>query len=97
MFLLSKAKEEKELKEMRKVEDYVKDLRRDMDKRLSDLREQMGPVRHRTEKTISERPLLAVGVALLVGMALGVSFGMALRKCKEPQMFVGIRPESEDS
>ncbi|MGD0422862.1 MAG: hypothetical protein ABSA92_05330 [Candidatus Bathyarchaeia archaeon] len=56
-----------------------------MDKRLSALKEQLGPVRHRTEKTISERPLLAVGVALLVGMTLGVSFGMALRKSKEPR------------
>jgi ElaB/YqjD/DUF883 family membrane-anchored ribosome-binding protein len=81
--VLSKAREEKELKEMRKVENYVKDLRRDMDKRLSALREQMGPVRHRTAKTISERPLLAVSVALLVGIALGVSFGVALSKSRD--------------
>ena len=80
---MSKAKEEKELKQMRKVEDYVKDLRRDMDKRLSDLGRQMGPVRHRAAKTITERPLLAVGVALLVGVVLGVSFGVALSKSKD--------------
>jgi ElaB/YqjD/DUF883 family membrane-anchored ribosome-binding protein len=69
---LSKKKEEKEFRETRKLEDYVKDLRRDMDKRLSDLREQMSPVRNRAAKTITERPLLAVGVAFLVGMAVGV-------------------------
>jgi ElaB/YqjD/DUF883 family membrane-anchored ribosome-binding protein len=76
---LSKEKEEKELKQMRKVEDYVKDLRSDIDKRLGDLREQMRPVRHRAAKTITERPLLAVSVAFLVGMAVGV----ALSKSKD--------------
>ena len=76
---MSKEKEEKEFKQMRKVEDYVKDLRRDMDKRLSDLREQMRPVRHRAAKTITERPLLVLSVAFLVGMAVGV----ALSKFKD--------------
>jgi ElaB/YqjD/DUF883 family membrane-anchored ribosome-binding protein len=80
---LSKEKEEKELKQMRKVEDYVKDLRRDIDKRFSDLKVQMTPVRHRAAKTITERPLLAVSVALLVGIALGVSFSVALSKSKD--------------
>jgi len=70
---LSKEKEERELKEMRKVEDYVKDLRRDMDKRFSDLSKQMSPVRRRAAKAITERPLLALGVAFIVGMAVGVA------------------------
>jgi ElaB/YqjD/DUF883 family membrane-anchored ribosome-binding protein len=77
--LLSKEKEEKEIKEMRKVEDYVRDLRKDMDKRLADLREQMRPVRHRAARTITERPLLALGVAFVIGMAIGV----ALSKSKD--------------
>ena len=76
---MSKEKEEKELKQMRKVEDYVKDLRSDIDKRLSDLREQMRPVRHRAAKTITERPLLVLSVAFLVGMAVAV----ALSKFKD--------------
>ena len=76
---MSKVKEEKEFKQMRKVEDYVKDLRSDIDKRLSDLREQMRPVRHRAAKTITERPLLVLSVAFLVGMAVGV----ALSKSKD--------------
>ncbi len=64
---------EKELKEMRKVEDYVKDLRRDVDKRFSDLNEQLGPLRHRATKAVAERPLLALGVAFILGMAIGVA------------------------
>ena len=70
---MSKESEEKELREMRKVEDYVKDLRKDVDKRFSDLSKQMGPVRHRAAKAISERPLLALGVAFVLGMAVGVA------------------------
>lgn len=77
--VLSKQKEEKELEEMRKVEGYVKDLRRDMDKRLGDLSEQLRPVRHRAEKMITEKPLLALAVAFVVGMAIGV----ALSRSKE--------------
>jgi len=70
---LSKEREEKELKEMRKVEDYVKDLRKEMDKRFSDLSVQMAPARRRAAKAISERPLLALGVAFVIGMAIGVA------------------------
>lgn len=58
---------------MRKVEDYVKDLRKDIDKRLGDLSEQMGPVRHRTAKAINEKPLLALAVVFVIGMAVGVA------------------------
>ena len=72
-------KEEKELKEIRKVEDYVKDLRKDVDKRFVDLRKQMGPVGERAAKTVSERPLLALAVAFVVGVAVGV----ALSKSKD--------------
>jgi ElaB/YqjD/DUF883 family membrane-anchored ribosome-binding protein len=77
--VLSEEKEEKELKEMRKVEDYVMDLRKDIDKRLGDLSEQMRPLRDRTAKRITERPLLALGVAFVVGVAIGV----ALSKSKD--------------
>ena len=71
--VLSKENVEKELKEMRKVEDYVKDLRKDVDKHFSDLSKQMGPVRHRATKAINERPLLALGVAFVFGLAVGVA------------------------
>jgi len=71
--VLSKEKEDRELKEMLKVEDYVKDLRKDVDKRFSDLREQMGPVKHRASKMIAERPLLALAVVFVLGVAVGVA------------------------
>jgi ElaB/YqjD/DUF883 family membrane-anchored ribosome-binding protein len=70
---LSKQNEAKELKEMRKVEDYVKDLREDVDKRFSDLSKQIGPIRHRATKAISERPLLALSIAFIFGLAVGVA------------------------
>ena len=70
---MSKEKEEKELREIRKVEDYVKDLRRDVDKRFGDLRKQMGPVGDRAAKTIAERPLLTLTVVFVFGVAVGVA------------------------
>ena len=70
---LSKNREERELKEMRKVEDYVKDLRKDVDKRFTDLNEQLGPVKRRAVKAVSEKPLLALGVAFVFGFAIGVA------------------------
>ena len=70
---MSKQKEEKELKEIRKVEDYVQDLRKDVDKRFGELRKQMGPVGDRAAKTVAERPLLALAVAFVVGVAVGVA------------------------
>jgi len=76
---LSKEREERELKEIRKVEDYVRDLRKDVDRRLGDLSVQMRPVRHRAEKMVAEKPLLALAVAFVVGMAIGV----ALTKSKD--------------
>ena len=76
---MSKEREEKELREMRKVEDYVKDLRKDVDKRFGDLSKQLGPVRYRASKAITERPLLALGVAFVIGVAVGV----ALSKSKD--------------
>jgi len=70
---MSGEREDKELEEMRKIEDYVKDLREDIDKRLSDLSEQIGPVRQRAAKAITKRPFLALGVAFTVGMAIGIA------------------------
>ena len=70
---MSAEKEGKELEEMRKIESYVKDLREDIDKRLSDLTEQTGPVRQTASKAIARRPLLTLGVAFTVGMAIGIA------------------------
>jgi len=70
---LSKEKQEEELEKIRKLEDYVKDLREDVDKRFNDLSERIGPVRHEAAKAVKERPLLALGFAFLVGVVVGVA------------------------
>jgi ElaB/YqjD/DUF883 family membrane-anchored ribosome-binding protein len=67
----------KEMQEVRNVEESVKDLRKDMDKRLDDLRAQMNAVSQRATKVVAERPLLALGVAFVAGMALGIALSKA--------------------
>jgi ElaB/YqjD/DUF883 family membrane-anchored ribosome-binding protein len=67
----------KEMQEVRNVEADVKDLRKDMDKRLDDLRAQMNVVSRRATKVVAERPLLALGVAFVAGMALGIALSKA--------------------
>ena len=58
---------------MRNVEEYVKDLRKDMDKRLGELKVQMDDIQQRASKTLTERPMLALGVAFVAGMAVGIA------------------------
>jgi ElaB/YqjD/DUF883 family membrane-anchored ribosome-binding protein len=65
------------MQEVRSVEESVKDLRKDMDKRLDDLRAQMNAVSQRATKVVAERPLLALGVAFVAGMALGIALSKA--------------------
>ena len=64
---------EKETREMRNVEEYVKDLRKDMDKRLGELKAQMDDIQQGASKTLTERPMLALGVAFVAGMAVGIA------------------------
>lgn len=67
----------KELHEMRNLEEIVSELRKDMDKRMEELKVQMEAVQQKASKTVTERPLLALGVAFVVGMALGVALSRA--------------------
>jgi ElaB/YqjD/DUF883 family membrane-anchored ribosome-binding protein len=67
----------KELREVQSVEKDVKDLRKDMDRRLDDLRAQMNAISQRATKVVAERPLLALGVAFVAGMALGIALSKA--------------------
>lgn len=62
---------------MRNLEDVVKSLRKDMDKRLEELKVQMDAVQQKATKKITERPLLALGVAFVAGMAVGVALSKA--------------------
>ena len=64
---------EKETKQLREIEGTIKDLRKDLDARLIDLKAQLNVAQKRAAKTVSERPLLALSVAFVVGMAVGIA------------------------
>lgn len=40
---------------------------------LADLREQVKDLKQKAAKTVTERPLLALGVAFVIGMAFGIA------------------------
>jgi len=63
----------KENREAEKTEEYVKELRKDMDARLSELKVQMDRLQERAAQKVTDQPLLALGVAFVAGMALGVA------------------------
>ena len=63
----------KENREAEKTEEYVKELRKDMDARLSELKVQVDRLQERAAQKVTDQPLLALGVAFVAGMALGVA------------------------
>ena len=67
------SKKEKEDQEIRDIDEHVKNLRKDMDKRLSELKVEMDDLQKKAAKAVSEQPILALGVAFVVGMALGIA------------------------
>ena len=48
-------------------------IKRDVDKRLTDLKAEMDDVQKKAAKTLKEQPLLALGVAFVMGMAIGIA------------------------
>jgi ElaB/YqjD/DUF883 family membrane-anchored ribosome-binding protein len=64
---------DKELEEMKAIEKDVKDLKKDLDTRLVELGKQVDDLQKKAAKTVTERPLLALGVAFAVGMAFGIA------------------------
>lgn len=60
-------------KEAEKAEQYVKELRRDMDKRLGELKAQVDDIQQRAAQKVVDQPVLALAVAFVAGMALGVA------------------------
>ena len=64
---------EKETQEARNLEAYVKELRRDMDRTLAELKLQIRDIRQEASKTVTKRPMLALGVAFVAGMAIGIA------------------------
>jgi ElaB/YqjD/DUF883 family membrane-anchored ribosome-binding protein len=67
----------KEAQEVRDIEENVKELRKDVDKRLEELKAQMNVITQRATKKVAERPLLALGVAFVAGMAVGIALSKA--------------------
>lgn len=68
---------DKEAQEVRDIEQNVKELRKDVDKRLEELKAQMNVITQKATKTVAERPLLALGVAFVAGMAVGIALSKA--------------------
>ena len=58
---------------MKAIEKDVTALRKDLDARLAELREQVKDLQKKAAKTVAERPMLALGVAFAVGMAFGIA------------------------
>jgi ElaB/YqjD/DUF883 family membrane-anchored ribosome-binding protein len=62
---------------MKDLQEYMKSLRTDVDKRLTDLKAELDDVQQKAAKKVVERPLLALGVAFAVGMAIGIALANA--------------------
>jgi len=60
-----------------KTAQYVKELRKDMDKRLGELKVQIDDLQQRAAQKVTEQPLLTLAVAFVAGMALGVALSRA--------------------
>jgi ElaB/YqjD/DUF883 family membrane-anchored ribosome-binding protein len=67
----------KEAQEVRDIEQNVRELRKDVDKRLEELKAQMNVITQKATKTVAERPLLALGLAFVAGMAVGIALSKA--------------------
>jgi ElaB/YqjD/DUF883 family membrane-anchored ribosome-binding protein len=63
----------KDAEEIKAMEEDFKALKKDIDARYVELRAQVKDLQQKATKTVTERPLLALGVAFVVGMALGVA------------------------
>ncbi len=64
---------DKEAEEIRAVEEDFKALKKDLDTRYVELRSQVKDLQQKATKTVTERPLLALGIAFVVGMAFGIA------------------------
>ena len=63
----------KETQDSDSVDEHVRELRKDMDKRMDELKTEMNILTRRATKTVVERPLLALAVAFVAGMAVGIA------------------------
>jgi len=56
---------------------YMRAVRKDVDRRLTDLKSEVDDIQRKATKTVKEQPLLALGVAFIVGMAFGIAIANA--------------------
>jgi len=63
--------------DLKDIQEYMKSLRTDVDQRLTDLKAELDDVQGKAAKKVIERPLLALGVAFAVGMAIGIALANA--------------------
>jgi ElaB/YqjD/DUF883 family membrane-anchored ribosome-binding protein len=59
--------------QLQDIDDVLKSVRKDMDALLVDLKAQVNVAQKRAVKTLSERPMLALGIAFVAGMAVGIA------------------------
>jgi hypothetical protein len=50
------------------IPQYMRVIKKDMDKRLTVLKDEMDDVQKKAAKTLKEQPLLVLGVAFVLGM-----------------------------
>ena len=55
------------------VRQYMRVVRKDVDKRLTDLKAEMDDAQKKAAKALKEQPLLILGIAFLAGMAVGIA------------------------
>lgn len=52
-------------------------VRKDVDKRLTDLKAEMDDLQKKAVKALNEQPLLVLGMAFMVGVAVGIALANA--------------------
>jgi ElaB/YqjD/DUF883 family membrane-anchored ribosome-binding protein len=65
---------EREFEEFKtNVQESLKSLAKEFDARFTSLRQQMPDLRLEAGRSLSERPLLSLGIAFVLGMSIGIA------------------------
>jgi len=56
---------------------YMRVVKKDVDRRLTDLKAEMDDVQKKAAQMLKERPVLMLGMAFLVGVAVGIALAKA--------------------
>ena len=59
------------------VRQYIEVVKKDVDKRLTDLKAELDDVQSKAAKLVKEQPLLALGMAFILGIAVGIAIANA--------------------